>query len=265
VFAVVLCGPAPQTASGATAPIVFPSPDAPAFLDVAADVLPALVDDIGTVLLLHRHTGLATARARMARRLVSSSRVLPVSLSLPVTGVVAVAEVLAALAACDVPAGAVVSDPSLVLRHIVSVGTTPTVTRLSSGRVSLVQHVASYVPGTSFTVHFAPEHRVVGGSPRPVPARVPQPWRVISAGDEKAVARLLGAVLPDFHDQPAHVGDVDTAAMWGSRRAGEVAVAPLSIGPVVDAVLAEPAGRCRACDDRTRQGRCVFCSSMEVL
>lgn len=260
-YDVVTCGfaSAPLPWLGKPARSGLPDPGDPAFLDVAFTALDGLDHD-NRVLLLFASGARPGHVLRVLRGALRNPSVVPVGVSLPITGLAATASWLEALADRDVSAGAVTAALRTIAAHLPSYAVTTSVAGLEMPEVRLRHHMMSWLPGTVFSISMSDATTVeVGalGSPQAPPSGAAT---LVSAGDERLAGRL-GASFPSDVERVV-LAEEAGHQMWRKARFYEHTVVPHDIDDFAERLRSASLARCPQCGD-TMKGHCSFCLAQE--
>ena len=264
MFSVVTCGFRPAGVSALTADRavrVLPHPASPEFLPQAIDLVDTL-DPRHAVLCVHDGSAASEHRVRVLRSLVARSTVHPVGVRLPLTGLAALATVLASLSAARQPAGAVLASLSWVSASVPVQASTASVSRLDYSEIGASQQLASLLPWVRVPLRLGGTPQV--GAAARAPLETTGPVAVLTAGDQ----RLLGD-LPPVQGQVVESVEVPAEPpfgrdWWGTQRYVERCVVPVDLAALTRRMSSFPWRRCPECGE-PMSSFCSFCSAQEVF
>ncbi len=264
MFDVVTCGfpPAPLASLPAHRAVAeLPHPGAPDFFDCALDLLDGPVLSGRTVLLLHDAKPPSERRLRMLRAMLRRSRVLPVGVRLPVTGLSGLATVLATLASSRLNPGAVVGSIAWAVALVNVRAVAATVSKLDYPGVGVGQQLATLVPGSTLLMNFG--EGVAFGAAARAPLGPPGAVALVRSGDAR-LAPKAGAVPPGVVEYADIVAAPELmTGWWGTPKYYEHCAVPLELGALGNRIKSFPWRRCPECGDAMAH-YCQFCSAQEV-
>ncbi|MFT4288478.1 hypothetical protein [Nocardioides sp.] len=264
MFYVVTCGFAAAPLESLPAhrqAVTLPHPRADDFLDRALDLLLTEEWEEATVLLLHDGSAAGERRLRMLRAMLQRSRLLPVGVRLPLTGLAGLATVLSTLAAARLNAGAVVSALPWVLDSVITRGVTRSVAKLDYPGIGFGHQLSTLMPSSTLLMRFGSP--LVTGTA--AAAALPDNGQValLEAGDRR-LAERIGAPPASLAQTLQVTGATQLMeGWWGTGRYFEQTVVPTDLSPVTTRITSFPWRRCRECADAMNQF-CQFCSAQEV-
>lgn len=245
------------------------SPDevAPEFLDLVAGNLPARSDGI-LVVYPRWQAEPAKRLIRLTRGMLDTDQVASVGLNLPPLAFSVVADLLS-LAAPHLDVGRLAGLADRLRDHVLSGARVATVAKLEHIDTKLLQHMASYSPGTGFLAWATPQGRIDRISRRrpltPPAFRPVRPARLLVAP--------YGADFPEFEKELGTTLEPDSvekvpaqplgATFWGTRKHAEFVAFSAHPQALFDIVRSTRYWMCRWCRQSTALDICAICGMFQ--